>query len=287
LAILDYLRSNPSRHLATIDPVDPKYARRIICTSNAIQMNLLLVVFQTSWILVLVLGYCLARWSSSQAGIFITMATSGFFAFLFCAALLVSAFTYPEYPINQWLCRKVRRSLQSRADETGQFLLDRSMIGDSEFPVVDMIPRDRWQKVAMETAVDIGMIQFGKDGVRIEGDVYRYLLPAESIYEARLESLMPLGWFCSAHMIIIYARTADGPIEIPMTIRDTRFGGLRSSRRRERARAMVEQIQSIARGAEYQSPAPLVDASFAPPEGARSTVQALDTNPYAPPSATW
>jgi hypothetical protein len=283
--MLGSLRGNQSRHLAIIDPVDDKYARRIICTSNAIQMNVLMVVYSTLWIPVLALGYFLARLSTSSIGFFVTMAVAGIFVLLFTGALCVSLLNYPEYPVNQFLGWKVRRSLKRRADETGQFLFDRSIIDDVEYPVVDLIPRDRWRKVALETAVDIGVIQIGNDGVRIEGDVYRYDLPAESIFEARVESVVPIGWWCSAYMMIVYARTSSGPIELPMTIRDVRFGGLRSSRRRERAEAMVRQIQAIARGAEYQSPEPPVDASYARPESARLAGTTLDTNPYAPPSA--
>ena len=76
--------------------------------------------------------------------------------------------------------------------------------------------------------------------------------------------------------MILYIRTGDGPIELPIFYRDYGFGDLARSKRRAQTAALADQINSIAAGLQYTPP------TVAPSMPRSSPHQSI--NPYAAPA---
>ena len=253
------------QHLARVTPIDPVHSHRVM-NKWSLRFNAFkLIVLQTSWVWFALVA---AFWFNSPIE---SAANISFFAWQIAAVLLVFQisiiFIYPQWPVNLSLCDNLRDSIAGR---------DNNKVADEFDRVVELVPRDRWEQFSFETATDLLVIRVNDDGVWMEGDVDRYELPAESILSAQFQAVQPPGWYTSANMIIITAKTKTGSIELPIAYRDHQFGELRNSRRRQNAMRLVDKINRIAQGGHYQF--------VVEPDHQVIARSACDDNPYAAPA---
>ena len=226
--------------LGRITAIDSWQRGRVMNTWSIMRNSIALIVFQTGWLWTFYLGSFLAR------SIDIPSATAQPVCLVVSILLLLSQlcliFLYPEWPINLWLCGRLRRAVLEREDHAGWV--------SRKQRVVELVPRDRWSQSLFETATDLLMIRVNDEGLWLEGDLHRYVLPAGSILSAELQPSRPPGWFTSVNMVVVYARTEDGPVELPIAYRDHSLGGLANSKRRIQAIELADQINRIARGSD-------------------------------------
>jgi energy-coupling factor transporter transmembrane protein EcfT len=261
---------------ARITPVDRQQAGKVLNPWNLIWYNLLvfgfLVTFGVGWCFLLaVTGFLLGVFFGASAMASAIFATLLVLVGYLCLLFLCFGFAYPEWPLNRVFCRQFLRSVALREDPVLTPL-------DPLIRVVELVPRNRWQKkFCLDTATDLMLIRVDERGVWMQGDRYRYELPAESILGAELESTRPPGSY-PMFRVILYVRTEAGPIDLPISYRDHSWGSLRSSRRRAQAEALAEQINGIARGQLYRPlQSPIVDDL--------SRTASWSGNPYAAPAS--
>lgn len=256
-------------HLARITAVEPPHARRVLGVGSLSVDATLLFVFHAGWTVPMLIG-------SVRMPLF-TLGMDGYTTEIRCLALLVGiawlamvccvVTVYPEWPGNRLLCGRLRKSLQARDEKLVSAL-------DPATRVVELVPREYWRRFSFETATDLMVMRIDDEGVTMAGDWCRYELPRASILGAELVSIKPWGWVTKTHMVILYVRTAGGPVELPICYRDHWLGTLRSSSRKQQAIELAERILRIAKGHRYE---PLfVD----PPQ----PTQLWSENPYASPA---
>ncbi|MCG8650918.1 MAG: hypothetical protein MI861_13855 [Pirellulales bacterium] len=251
-------------HLADITPVDSRRSNRLLCVSNLVLHSLLMILFQSGWVPLMLLG-----WGVFGDSMWIRLALL-VVCLSWLSVQLLLVFVYPEWPLNQLLCWRLRQSIQFHANPLVS-------PGVENLRVVELVPRERWRKLALDTATDLMLMRIDERGVWMTGDRREYSLPSESILGAELHSLKPSGWFTPAHMVILVVRTADGPLELPISYRDHGLGSLRSSRRRRQALDLAQRIMRIAKGCQYQPPlSPKLDTLV---QGSRKS-----DNPYLSPA---
>jgi hypothetical protein len=259
------MQAGSHSHLATIEPIEPSEAKRVMNYPSLIFHNVVFVALQTGWI-----WLSLACWYLSTAPV-VAGQELGLLLLLisvaWLAAQFVVVFVYPEWPMNRRLSARLRRHVADRTDRP-------NWVTDPDLRVVELVPRERWNRLLLDTATDLLLLRVDSAGVMMEGDCDRYALPAESILGVELESIRPSGWFTDTHMVVIYARTDAGPVELPISYRDHQFGGLRNLRRRDQAMELVHRITNIAKGQQFQP----LSGTERPREST-----SLDANPYAPP----
>ena len=232
-----------SQSLARISRVDAPHAHQVMNRWAIMLHSSKLVLMQTSWVWLVLSGVWLAGRSHEGVAQF----GCGLF-FMGIVALILQfclVFIYPEWPVNRSLCQRLRRGILQRPDCP-------DWASDPATRVVELVPREHWQRRSLETATDLLMIHVDSKGVCLEGDCDRYELPADSIIAAELEKTKPLGWHTPTYMIVIIARTADGPIEIPLAYRDHGFGNLKNSRRQEHAIDLMHAINEVAKGQRWE-----------------------------------
>ncbi len=245
--------------IAKITPVNPAEAGKVICLRNILVHALTIVTMQAGYVGTLFLAFYLA--DSNQMTLSFMLGAISIVWLLFA---LVMTFVYPEWPINLRLCHQLRNRVGERDNDwrSGR--------------IVELVPRERWQKAALETAIDLLLFNIDKYGITMNGDRFRYELPGESILGSEVKSIKPTGWLCSVHFVVIFVRCQDGVIDLPIAYRDFQLGSLRSSRRLQAANELAAEIQLIARGAEQQP--------FSTPLAEVPRHQPLSNNPYAAPS---
>lgn len=252
---------------ARITRVDSPQAGTVLCRFNLLCQTMAVLVISSGWCALTLIGLYLTRQGAAGAtvslGIFVL-------SLVWVGTVCTLAFVYPEWPHNRRLCRQLLRSIEHRDD---------AIVSSAEFPVriVELVPRDRWRKPCLDTATDLTTLRVDPQGVWMEGDRNRYQLPCESILGAQYHAITPPGWFCHSHMAIIYVRTEEGTIELPVSYRDFAVGSLRSSRRYAQTIALVEEITRIAKGNQHQPP-PSIRVDPSPRRVSWST------NPYASPA---
>ena len=269
------MHSAPRSHLATITPIKPEEARRVMNLPSLLMHNAVFMGCQTGWILLALFSWMFVQLPSEAekaAGVL-----GIWLAMMWLACQFVTVFVYPEWPMNRWLSSRLRACVSDRTDR-------RAWATGAANRVVELVPRERWNQMLLDTATDLMLIRVDSSGVHMEGDRDRYEIPGESILGVELHSIRPTGWFTDTHMVIIYARTENGPIELPISYRDHEFGCLRNSRRREQALALVDEINRIATGGLY---GPLGSPNAA--ESRHPSLPLRDSsisslNPYAAPS---
>ncbi len=249
------------QHLAKITPIDPRRSMRVLSTLSLLGHSLLLVAFQVAWILPILAGMMLTN-HGRLIGLAVILLSP-----LWLCMQVALVFLYPEWPLNLLLCWRLRQSIRLRDDPIVS-------PWNESFRVVELVPQERQRRMALDTATDLMLIRIDDQGVWMTGDESEYELPRESILSAEVQSVRPAGWFTATHMVVVYVRTADGPIELPISYRDHSLGSLRSSARRVDAQELAEQINAIAVGQHYLPP--LETANHRPQPS---------SNPYAPPAA--
>jgi hypothetical protein len=224
----------------------------------------LLIALQAGWVLAMFAGLLMLSINAVLATLMLMIAL----AWLCLQFALV--FMYPEWPLNRLLSLRLRHSVEARPSP----LVSPS---DEGARVVELVPRSRWQKLALETATDLMLIRVDERGVWMSGDRCEYALPRDSILGAELHGVTPSGWFTATHMVIVYVRTEEGQIELPLAYRDHGFGSLRSSRRRAQAAELSSRILQIANGHRYQPP-------IEPPRSVVSQAPRWSGNPFQAPT---
>lgn len=261
---------------ARITPVDPQYAGKVLNPWNLVWYNLLvfgfLVTFGIGWCLFLaVTGFFLGMFIGASATASAVFAALLVLVGYLCMLFLCFGFAYPEWPLNCVFCRQFLRSVERRDDP---FLSP----FDPRIRVVELVPRNRWhKKFCLDTATDLMMIRVDQQGVWMQGDHDRYELPAESILGAELESTRPPGCY-PMFRVTLYVRTPTGPIDLPISYRDHKWGSLRSSQRRAQAESLAAQINGIAKGHRYRPlQSPIIDH--------QPRTASWSANPYAAPAS--
>ncbi len=244
-----------------------RQAKRVMNYPSLIVHNASFIAVQTGWIWLSMAGWYLftapLETGTHRLGLLCLLISVAW-----VTAQFVIVFVYPEWPMNRRLSARLRRHVADRGDRS-------NWATDPDVRVVELVPRERWNKLLLDTATDLLLLRVDSAGVMMEGDCDRYELPAASILGVELESIRPSGWFTDTHMVIIYARTEAGPVELPISYRDHQFGALRNLRRRDQAMELVHRINSIAKGQQFH---PLTTAAESPLE-----IPSVDANPYAPP----
>ena len=151
---------------------------------------------------------------------------------------------YPEWPLNQILAWRLRRSLRSRYQCPDQAWIDSARM-------VEWVPRENWCASKLDTAQDVMLVRIDNRGLQLEGDRYRIEIPADSILHAQLESTRPGGCFHQLFFINLVVRTQIGPIEIPLSLRDHGLGHLRAASRKRENESLCQSIQNIATANEF------------------------------------
>ena len=232
---------SPPDHLARISPVDRSQSARILGLPSLLLSAIALTVFQAGWVLLMFTGLLMINVSGAFAVVLLLFSLS------WLCLQFALVFLYPEWPLNRVLSHRLLQSLAKR---------DAPLVppGDSATRVVELVPRSRWSKLALESATDLMLIRIDAEGVWMSGDRREYYLPRNSILGAELQSIKPSGWFTHSHMVIVFARSEEGQIELPLAYRDHPLGSLRSSRRRSEAIELADRINAIARGNFYHPP---------------------------------
>ncbi len=234
-------------HLATITPIEAGEARRLMNLRSLLMHNATFLACQTGWIVPCIVGWLFLRLPTDAEQAVGALSIAVAMIWLVCQFLIV--FIYPEWPMNRWLSARLRDRIRNRSDRPEWAI-------DADNRVVELVPRERWNLLALDTATDLMLIRVDSSGVHLEGDCNRYEFPGESILGVELHSIRPTGWFTDTQMVIIYARMEEGPMEFPISYRDHAFGSLRNSRRREQALLLVDNISRIATGGYF---GPLTD----------------------------
>ncbi len=113
---------------------------------------------------------------------------------------------------------------------------------------VEVVPRDHWGKVMLETATDIGFLQVDprRRELRFEGNKEQYRIPAAAITECSIYQVpaTPGNTVLIHHMVLVRAAGRNGPWEAPFCHRQTNW--LVKPNHRATSAAMIQQsIHSI------------------------------------------
>jgi len=158
-------------------------------------------------------------------------------------AQIAWAGTYPEWPTNQLLLRRLRNQCRLRRNRSRRDWIEAARM-------VEWVPRDNWSATKLDTAEDVMLIRVGDDGVEMEGDRSHYLFPPASIIDVEVESIRPVGCFHWLHYVVLTVRTEGGPMEFPLSYRDHKLGRLRSSHRQRQTHQLRQAICGVATGGE-------------------------------------
>ena len=241
--------NSDDNHLMSVTPLPARYANRVMNWRILLWHNFLFVGFQTAWLwgggLLIFIASHLPDGQAQGRWLYIFGVC---FALAWLAGQAVLVFVYPEWPMNVSLCNRLRSAVASRSDAAPTWTTNQDV------RVVEMVPRDRWNKVCLDTAADLLLLNITDDGIAMEGDRARYWLPAESILDVKLESIRPGGWFTKTHMVVIYARGGEGIEEITISYRDHALGELSYRARHQAAAELVQAAMSISNGRFYDAP---------------------------------
>ncbi|QDV88727.1 hypothetical protein TBK1r_77620 [Stieleria magnilauensis] len=284
--------------LASITPLPKQEAGRVLTLGWKLLLNASLLLVPVLMVGLVSPLFVLSLWVGSGRALLVSAVVIP----LIVVAQVSWAGTYPEWPMNQLLVRRLRRSCRSRTRTRGAGG-QHSQVPAEQVPVeqggrlnwietarlVEWVPRENWNATKLDTAEDVMLIHVDGWGVVMEGDFSRYRFPAASIIDVHVESVRPTGCFHRLHFVVVTVRTEDGPLEFALAYRDHRLGGLRSRHRRRQTEELCGEIRRIATGGDFSyrdpdsdrlmhlDPAHLgVDAPAAQQAAAR-------LNPYAAP----
>ena len=186
-----------SRHLARIEPVAATSAGRVLTLSWKLLLNAslllipMIIVGSFAPILALVLWF-----GSGKTVLAAAIAIPVIFA-----TQIAWAGTYPEWPMNQWLVWRLRRSCRTRA--TSDHPKDDELDWIESARMVEWVPREHWNATKLDTAADVMLIDVGDGGVTLEGDFASYRFPPASIIDVDVESIRPTGCFHRLHFVVL------------------------------------------------------------------------------------
>jgi hypothetical protein len=133
---------------------------------------------------------------------------------------------------------------------------------------VQVVPRENWGTMKLETASDTGFLQIDpqRKELRFEGDVERYRIPAAAITGCSIASYSTgASANLKYHVVVIQGRTAAGQWEAPISLRSTKWLVPKDHRRRS-AEMLRDQITVMLpinppAAGEGAEPAPTEDSS--------------------------
>ncbi|WP_182867206.1 hypothetical protein [Stieleria mannarensis] len=232
--------------LATVTPVPEPYAGRVLTIGWKLMLNASLLLAPVLMVGLVSPLFLLSAWVGSG----VALLPAAVLVPLIIVGQISWAGTYPEWPMNQWLVRRLRRSLRMRP-QGGLDPETRDHDWIQTARLVEWVPRENWNATMLDTAEDVMLIHIDEAGVAMEGDHSRYWFPAASIIDVGVESVRPTGCFHRLHFVVVTVRTADGPLEFALAYRDHRLGGLRSRHRRQQTIQLCNDIGRIATGGDF------------------------------------
>ncbi|TWU08397.1 hypothetical protein [Stieleria varia] len=267
------MQNRQSEHLATIAAVAPRTNRaRLLSTRWLLVHAIVLVLWHTSWLAIVMLTLWLCRATPASSPTF-----AAFLLLLGIAFQVTLSRSYPEWPLNRFICWRLRRILRRR-EPTKHFAWS-PQSGDCE--VVELIPRSRWQGGHLDNAIDVMVAKVADGRLQMLGDQSIYDIPGQSIVDLRFDDVVLRGWMTPTFMVVLTVETSDGLVELPLARRDFRWGQLRASRRRAETIAWCGELSAIASGC-----GPSISPWSTPQGGGENIMTPSYRNPYHPTVAT-
>jgi hypothetical protein len=272
--------STDTNHLfARITPVDSAYTNRVLNSWSQIRRyvasQFLGFLYGIGCASLPMLAACFVGWIiGAPPALFLTVGMM--LTFVGGAAAMFGMYMYgfPMLVLERRACSKLLKTVELGAEPVISPF-------DPMTRVVELVPRERWRKrFCLDTATDLMMIRVDQRGVWMKGDRYRYELPAESILGAQCERYRPRSCSFLLFVVIIYVRTEEGTIELPISYRDYGWREFRQTLRHAQTIDLVEHINAIAKG--YLVGLPMQPATVA--EDQRHVALSQRDNPYAAPA---
>jgi hypothetical protein len=244
---------------ADVKPIDELFAGKILTRTNVILGNLLCL----PPVLLLLAGVGLAAGAAYLAfgeeaapggGPPLDPGVGGLLIAAGVLAVAVSAYWGLRHPTglaDRYLRTLARREILSRPDG----IVDPD---DPEAIFVELVPRQNWKRLMLETATDVGflVVDETRQEVLFEGDRERMRIPAAAILSCEVEQIV-IGEWASAgipfYLIVIRAQHPSGARELPFAYRGD-VGQLGVEVRERRASALRDRIGALIPSREPTSP---------------------------------
>ena len=124
---------------------------------------------------------------------------------------------------NRYYSFRSRNSIATRLDKW----VDPHRPTDLARYFVGIVPRERWGKLAMEMATDIGFVEIDprRGEIRFEGDVQRYRIPIPGIANCQMVCYFSTAGTSQIEYwaVVVQGNTAAGPWEAPLAPRVTKW----------------------------------------------------------------
>jgi len=131
-------------------------------------------------------------------------------------------------PGNIYFQRRARHYFGMRVSP----IVDLTRPSDEPRFFVEVVPRNNWGKLMLETASDIGFLEV--DGrrreIRFEGDRERYRIPATAITGCTVQQVPAADGKIIYHMVVLSGSTREGSWEAPFCKRQTQWNPSRNHR---------------------------------------------------------
>jgi len=220
--------------MVQVTDVDDAAVGRVTSTGFLLFLNgIILFLALSPWVAIVVGGYLWTDGNHTAALSLIGVGAVG------VALLMFPSSTFPEWPCNRWMCRRLLRAIRKRR---------RSIVSpnDPEARIVDLIPKSNWHTVKLENAVDIMLVRVTREALLMEGDRKRYQIPAQAIARCYVETMRPSGWMVDHFCVMLTVRTGHGLRELPLFVRDFRFGEISVTARKDITEELKNAIDAIA-----------------------------------------
>jgi hypothetical protein len=174
------------------------------------------------------------------------------FFVLFCLSIYM-ALKNPGVAGNRYYWFRSRSSIASRLNKW----VDPQRPAGSEIYFNGIVSRERWGKLAMEMATDIGFTEIDprRGEIRFEGDVERFRIPISAITNCQMVCYFSTAGSSQIEywLVVVQGNTASGPWEAPIAPRVTKWLSRPGSQKRL-AQQLYDEISAL-------TPAHAVDAS--------------------------
>lgn len=158
----------------------------------------------------------------------------------FVANIVFGSFFINHYPAR-WYLRWLRERIERRTDPVVRS-------DDPAALFVQVIPRGNWRVIMGENASDVGLLvlDWERRELRYEGDLERWVIPAEAIQATHVHSFTPptgISWLEGQTVLLLSARLPDGKDrEIPLAPLQVHLEFWTPSRKRHRAELLERAI---------------------------------------------
>jgi hypothetical protein len=165
------------------------------------------------------------------------------FFVLFCLSIYM-ALKNPGVVGNRYYWFRSRSSIASRLNKW----VDPQRPTGSETYFNGIVPRERWGKLAMEMATDIGFTEIDPRGreIRFEGDVERFRIPISAITNCQMVCYFSTAGSSQIEywLVVVQGNTASGPWEAPIAPRVTKWIS-RPGSQKKLAQQLYEEITAL------------------------------------------